>query len=232
MSTRPILGDIKTITIKKDSNNDVYVYFSCANVPLPEYKPFVKDAVGIDVGISSFLTDSEGNKIDNPKLYRQSERKLRAKQRKMSRRKKGSSGRNKARKLVAKQYRKASNQRRDFLFKTAVGYIQDYALIAIEKLNISNMVKNHCLAKSISDAGWYNFKQILLHKAEEAGRVIVEVNPKNTSQNCSGCGVKVEKDLSVRAHECGNCGLRMDRDHNAALNILKSAVGQTACVLT
>jgi putative transposase len=230
--SRPIEGDIKTITIKKDSCGDWFVSFSCKDVASPEYKPFEKDAVGLDVGISSFLTDSEGNQVDNPKFFRSAEVKLRKKQRKLSRRKKGSVNRNKAKKLAAKQHRKVKRQRLDFLFKTAKKYVEKYALIAIEKLKISSMLKNNTLAKSISDASWSKFKEILIFKAEEAGRLVELVNPAYTSQDCSGCGKRVKKELSERTHDCKSCGLILDRDHNAAINILKSAVGQIACKLT
>lgn len=229
--SREILGDIKTVTIKKCIDG-WHVLLSCDNVEKPKYTQFKKDAVGLDVGISSFVTDSEGNKVNNPSFFKKSQSKLRKKQRKLSRRKKGSNQRNKARIQVAKSHQKIQRQRNDFIFKTVKNYVKEYGLIAIEKLKIKNMVKNHCLAKSILDADWYKFKQILIFKAEEAGRQLVEVKPHGTSQNCSSCGVKVEKDLTVRVHECDNCGLRIDRDHNAAINILKSAVGQTACVLT
>lgn len=229
--SREIEGDIKTVTVKRCVDG-WYVLFSCDNVPLPEYKPFEKDDVGIDVGISSFLTDSEGNKVKSPNYFRNSESLLRKKQRKLARRKKGSERRKAARKLVAKQHQKVQRQRKDFLFKTAKQYIDKYGVIVIEKLKIKNMVRNHCLAKSISDAGWGIFKEVLRFKAEEAGRVVIEVNPQYTSQDCSRCGNRVQKDLSVRVHECSECGLVIDRDHNAAINIKNSAVGQTVCALT
>lgn len=230
--SREILGDIKQITIKRDSCGDWFVFFSCDNVPKPEYVDFQSDYVGLDVGISSFLTDSEGNKVTNPRFFVSTQKKLKTKQRKLSRRKKGSASRAKTRRQVAKQHRKIHRQRLDFLFKTARIYVEKHGLIAVENLKISNMVKNHNLAKHIQDAGWYNFKQILKHKCDEFQRLFVEVNPKNTSQMCSGCDSIVKKELSVRIHDCSNCGLKLDRDHNAAINILKSAVGQTVKALT
>ena len=230
--SREILGDIKQITIKRDSCGDWFVFFSCDNVPKPEYVDFEKDFIGLDVGISSFLTDSEGNKINNPRFFVNAQKKLRTKQRKLSRRKKCSTCRAKARRQVAKQHRKIHRQRLDFLFKTAKTYVEKHGLIAVENLKVSNMVKNHNLAKHINDAGWGKFKQILKFKCEEFERLFVEVNPKNTSQKCSGCDSIVKKDLSVRIHDCLNCGLKLDRDHNAAINILQSAVGQTVKALT
>lgn len=228
--SRDIQGDIKTVTVKQCVDG-WYVVFSCDNVPLPGYTPFEKDAVGLDVGISSFVTDSEGNKVDNPKYFRNAEKTLRIKQRKLSRIKKGSNRRKSARTLVAKQHQKTQRQRNDFIFKTANHYIKEYGLIVIEKLKIKNMVKNHCLAKSISDSGWGIFKEVLRFKAEEAGRVVVEVNPQYTSQDCSNCGDRVKKELSERIHSCTQCGLVLDRDHNAAINILNRA-GQTLKALT
>jgi len=230
--SREILGDIKQITIKRDNCGDWFVFFSCDNVPKPEYVDFEKDYVGLDVGISSFLTDSEGNKVANPRFFVNSQKKLRIKQRKLSRRKKGSACRSKAKRQITKQHRKIARQRLDFLFKTARIYVEKHDLIAVENLKVSNMVKNHNLAKHINDAGWYTFKQILKFKCEEFERLFVEVNPKNTSQMCSGCDNIVKKDLSVRVHNCQNCGLRLDRDHNAAINILKGALGQSVRALT
>ena len=230
--SREILGDIKQITIKRDGCGDWFVFFSCDNVPKPEYVDFEKDFVGLDVGISSFLTDSEGNKVTNPRFFINAEKKLRVKQRRLARKKRGSTCRSKAKKQVAKQHRKIARQRLDFLFKTARIYVEKHDLIAVENLKVSNMVKNHNLAKHINDAGWYNFKQILKFKCYEFERLFVEVNPKNTSQKCSGCDSIVKKDLSVRIHDCSNCGLKLDRDHNAAINILKRAVGQTVKALT
>lgn len=228
--SRPIEGDIKQITVKRDSCGDWFVFFSCDNVPLPEYQTFEKDAIGIDVGIESFLTDSDGNKVENPRFFKNAEKSLRKKQRRLARRKKGSSNRNKARKLVAKQHRKIARQRLDFHFKTARDYVEKHAIVAVEKLNVAKMAQSD-FAKSINDVGWSQFKQILKFKCEQLGRMFVEVDPKITSQKCSGCGEIVRKDLSVRVHEC-SCGLVMDRDENAARNILASAVGQTACALT
>ena len=225
--SREIQGDIKQITIKRDSCGDWFVFFSCDNVPKPEYKAFKKDTIGIDVGISSFLTDSEGNKVDNPQFFVNSQKILKKKQRKLSRRKKGSARRNKARKLVAKQHRKIARQRLDFHFKTAKTYVDKHGLVAVEKLNVSSMIKDNDLAKSISDAGWFGFKEILKFKCEEQERVFIEVNPAYTSQDCSKCRKRVKKDLSERIHDCKSCGLVLDRDHNAAINVLKSAVGQT-----
>jgi len=222
--SRPIEGDIKTVTIRRTSIGKWYVCFSCNNVP--EKKLSKSDAtIGIDVGIKSFLVDSEGHKVDNPKYFRQAEDILRRKQRLLSRRVKGSNRRNKARILVAKAHETIVNQRRDFLHKTANYYIANYGSIFIEDLKINNMVRNRHLSKSISDSSWGLFFSFLEYKAAEASRQLIKVPPYNTSQICSGCGEKVPKTLAVRVHACPHCGLVMDRDENAARNI--SAVGQT-----
>jgi len=227
--SRPIEGDIKTITIRRVPTGKWYACFSCNNVPEKKLKKS-KTTIGIDVGIKSFSVDSEGNKVANPHYFRESEKLLRRRQRTLSRRVKGSERRSKARLLVAKAHEKVSDQRRDFLHKVANKYIADYGLIFVEDLNIQGMVKNRHLSKSISDSSWGMFFELLAYKAEEAGRQVMKVPAYNTSQICSGCGEKVPKSLAVRIHACPFCGLVMDRDENAARNI--SAVGQTAQAIT
>ncbi len=192
-------------------------------------------SIGIDVGLKSLITLSDGQQIEPPKLLRRSENKLAKQQRCLSQKKKGSNNRNKQRIKVAKLHRKIRNQRQDFAHKVSRELVNAYDLIVFEKLQIQNMVKNHHLAKSISDAGWYQLIQFTKHKAEYAGKVVELVDPKNTTQNCSNCGNKVPKSLSVRTHKCPYCDLEMDRDVNAAINILNlSTVGTTdrACGLT
>ena len=218
--SRPVEGAIKTVTIRRAAGGSWYVCFSCDDVP-EKGLPASDAQVGIDVGISSFLVDSEGRSVDNPMHLAGSLKKLARRQRSLSRKKKGSSHRIKARVRVAKTHEKVSNQRLDFLHKTANYYVRNYGTVFIEDLKIRNMVKNRHLSKSISDAGWGTLFELLSYKAEEAGRLIVRVAPHGTSQNCSGCGVKVPKDLSVRVHKCDACGLVMDRDLNAAINILR-----------
>ncbi len=216
--SRPIAGDIKTLTVIRSSSG-WFVSFSCDNVPVKEYITPPRYEVGIDLGIKSFCVDSGGNETDNPKFLVKSLQELRIKQRALSRKKKGSNRRIKAKKQVAKVHSKISNQRKDFLHKLANFYIALYSVIYTEDLNIKGMVKNHHLAKSISDASWGMFFSMLSYKAEEAGRLVLKINPRNTSQICSNCGEIVPKKLSVRTHSCPHCGLIMDRDLNAAINI-------------
>ncbi len=216
--SRPIEGDIKTVTIRRTSSGKWFVCFSCNNVPIKEI-PETTAEVGIDVGIKEFCVDSTGESIANPKFFRQSEKILRRRQRAIARKVRGSRRRGKAKILVAKAHEKISNQRKDFLHKVANFYIGAYQTIYVEALNIKGMVKNRHLSKSIADASWGKFFEYLVYKAEWADRKVIKVNPRNTSQLCSQCGEKVPKKLSVRVHACPFCGLVMDRDHNAAINI-------------
>lgn len=227
--SRPIEGRIKTVTVKRTTTGKWFVSFFCDNVPA-KVLPRSSAAVGIDVGLQHFLTDSNGDKVKNPRFFHQSERELRRRQRRLSRRKRGSNRRRRARLLVAKAHEKVVNQRQDFLHKLANLYVQSYGTICVEDLKISKMVRDKRFSKGISDVGWGLFVQLLTYKAEEAGRQLVRVDPHNTSRACSGCGALVDKDLSVRIHKCPCCGLVLCRDHNAALNILRA--GQARQSLT
>ena len=215
---RPLEGKCKTLTVQRDAIGKWYACFSCEVEP--KLLPDTEKAVGIDVGLESFATLSNGEKVNNPRFFRQEEKKLAKAQRKLSKAEKGTPERAKRRKVVAYTYQRIANRRKDFAHKLSRQLVNEYGLIAFEKLNTNGMLKNHCLAKSISDAAWNQLIQFATYKAEEAGRVVVLVNPRNTSKMCSRCGVLVEKDLSVRVHKCPTCGLEMDRDENAAINIL------------
>ncbi len=225
---REIEGKIKTCTIKKEIDQ-WYVSFSC-EIETPIIPVEIKIEIGIDVGLSSLITLSNGRQIEPPELLRESEDKLTQQQKRLSRKKLISKNRNKQRIKVAKVHRKIKNQRTDFAHKTSRKLVDTYDRIVFEDLQIKNMMQNHHLAKSISDAGWYQLISLTKSKAEYAGKVVELVNARNTSQNCSGCGNPVPKDLSVRTHSCPFCGLILDRDHNAAINILNrsnSTVGTT-----
>jgi IS605 OrfB family transposase len=191
----------------------------------PEPLPPTGKAVGVDMGLESFATLSDGTRIPNPRLYHAAERKLKRAQRRISRRVKGSNRRRKARELLAKAHLKIQRARLDFAHKTAHAFVTKYDQIVVEKLNIKGMVRNHPLAKSISDAGWGLFVNVLRAKAASAGRVVLEVNPADTSQTCAQCGEHVPKRLAVRWHSCPYCGCELHRDHNAALNILQKGGG-------
>ncbi|MEA5520934.1 transposase [Limnoraphis robusta] len=179
--------------------------------------------IGLDVGLKEFYTDSNGNTELNPRFYRKNEKRLKLYQRRVSRKNIGSANRLKAIKRLGKAHLKISRQRVEHAKRLARCVIQSNDLVAYEDLRIKNLVKNHCLAKSINDAGWYQFRKWLEYFGSKFGRVTVAVNPAYTSQTCSNCGAIVKKSLSTRTHIC-QCGCELDRDHNAAINILNSAL--------
>ncbi len=217
--SRPIEGTPKTVTVSREADG-YYACFSCADIPVEPLPPTGQET-GIDVGLVSFATLSNGTMIHNPRWYRKAERRLKTAQRCVSRRKKGSHRRRKAVTLLARAHPKVKRQRADFHHKEALKLVQTNDTIYLEDLQVANLVRNHRLAKSISDASWAQFRAILEAKAACAGRRVVAVPPAYTSQNCSGCGARVLKSLSVRTHICPNplCGLVLDRDENAARNI-------------
>ena len=184
-------------------------------------------AVGIDVGLKAFYTDSEGHTVDNPRYLRKAEKRLKRLHRHLSRKHKKSHNRQKARKQLAKAYLKVQRQREDFARKQANALVTSHDLIAYEHLQIANMVKNHKLAKSIHDAAWGQFIGWMKYYAQIHGIEVVAVAPQFTSQDCSGCGERVWKTLSTRTHSCLKCGLVLDRDENAAVNILHKAAERT-----
>ncbi len=177
-------------------------------------------AVGIDLGVSHFYTDSAGATVENPRHPQRSEKALKRLQRRVSAKVKGSNNRAKARGRLGRKHLKVRRQRRDFAVKTARALVMSHDVIAYEDLRVSNMVQNRRLAKSISDAGWRSFVTWLDYLAHVYGKVVVAVPPAYTSQDCSGCGARVKKTLSERTHVCPHCTTVLDRDHNAARNIL------------
>jgi putative transposase len=213
---RVLEGEINTVTIKRDCDKWYVVFSDTVEI---ELLPVSDKVVGIDVGLESFAVTSDGEYIENPRYLREAEAILRVSQRSVSRKKKGGNNRRKAVKLLAKKHLKVKRQRADFAHKVADNLVKNYGRIAVEDLRIKNMVRNHHLARSISDVGWGQFVSILSYKAEYAGREFVQVNPNGTSQICSGCGATVKKSLSTRIHNCPACGLSLNRDFNAALNI-------------
>jgi putative transposase len=215
--SRPLEGTPKTVTLSKEADG-WYAVLSCADVPI-RLLPATGRETGVDVGLKVFLITAEGEVVANPHLHRRGEKKLAKAQRRVSRRKKGSHRRRKAVGVLAKAHRSVKRQRADFHHKTALALLQTNDTIYHEDLQTANMLKNHHLAKSISDAGWGQFLSILAAKAAYAGRRVVAVPPAYTSQTCSGCGVIVSKGLSVRWHSCPDCGTSLHRDHNAARNI-------------
>jgi putative transposase len=179
--------------------------------------------LGIDMGLKEFLTDSEGNTVANPRHLRKAEKQIKRLHRRLSRTQKKSANRKKARRKLARAYLQVQRQREDFARKTASTLITSSDVIAYEHLQIANLVKNHRLAKSISDAAWGRFLRWLTYYGQVYGVPVIPVEPAFTSQDCSSCGRRVQKSLSVRTHVCPGCGLALDRDHNAARNILAKA---------
>ncbi len=171
--------------------------------------------------MESFATLSNGEKIPNPKFFREEEHELARVQRRISKAAIGSPERKKARKVVERIHERIANRRTDFTNQISRDLVDRFGVIVFEDLNIKNMLKNHCLAKSISDVAWGMLVTATESKAAYAGSKVVLVDPRKTSQMCSRCGLVVKKDLSDRVHNCPECGLSMDRDFNAAINILR-----------
>jgi putative transposase len=216
------VDQIKRVRLVKRADG-YYVQF-CVSVDRSETTEPTGNAIGLDVGLKEFYTDSEGVMVENPRFLRKSEKTLKRSQRRISKKVKGSKNRGKARAILGKRHLKISRQRKDHAIKLARCVIQSNDLVVYEDLRIKNMVKNHCLAKSINDASWYQFRVFLEYFGKVFGKITIAVNPQYTSQECSGCGVMVKKSLSVRTHTC-QCGCVLDRDHNAARNILSRGLG-------
>ncbi|HEU4783991.1 MAG TPA: transposase, partial [Ktedonobacterales bacterium] len=230
---RPLEGAPVTAHLVLRADGHWYALIVCETTPADAFgethpmqtkSECAHPAIGLDVGLKVFLADSEGGLVENPRHYRCGQKRLAHAQRTVCRRKKGSRRRRKANREVALKHLKVARQRRDFHFKTANRYATWYNRICVEDLNISGMVRNHHLAKSIHDASWSTFLDILTDKAERAGHVVIRVPARFTTQKCSRCGEYVQKSLSVRTHVCPTCGLVEDRDVNAAKNIVQAGV--------
>ncbi|HEY4034325.1 MAG TPA: transposase [Ktedonobacteraceae bacterium] len=242
---RPLEGKVKTATIKHEGDY-WYIVFTCeveARVKLS----YTDLPIGIDMGLKHFMTDSNGDVVDNPKFFRKSHGRLKKKQQRLSKRRNKSNHRKKAAQLVGKAHKKVRNQRRDFHHKDSRILVETFETIVFEDLSMHNMVRKPKakqdenrkylpngaaakggLNKSILDAGWGSFIELVKHKAEWAGVTVYEVDPSKTSQICSACHKEGEhKDLSVRTHVCEHCGVVLDRDHNAAVNILDRGLGRS-----
>lgn len=215
---------IKQVIIKRQNNKWFAVF--CVDVKNNQTKKIYDEtnSVGLDVGIKSFVVLSNGDEIANPHYLRKAEKRLKRYQKKYSKSKQKSKNNQKRLKKLQALHTKVANQRRDFLHQLTTILAKQYAFLAMEDLKIRNMVKNKRLAKSIHDAGWGQFKTLLTYKCERYGATLECVDPKWTTQDCSTCGTRVKKSLSVRTHICSKCGLILDRDHNAAINILKRAM--------
>ena len=223
------LTQIKRVRLVRRADG-YYVQF-CVSVDRTESIEMTGKAIGLDVGLKEFYTDSNGGVISNPYFLRQGEARLKRAQRLVIRKTKGSLNRRKARVLLGKRHLKISRQRKDHAIKLARCVITSNDVVVYEDLRVSNMVKNHCLAKSISDASWSQFRVFLEYFGKVFGRITIAVNPAYTSQECSSCGEIFKKSLSTRTHTC-QCGCVMDRDHNAAINILNRGISTTGHVGT
>jgi len=228
--SKQVEGRIISATVSQNPSGKYFVSVCCTDV---EIEPFEKTGAvtGIDVGIKDFAVLSDGDKIENNKYLRKSEKKLIREQRKLSRKPKGSQNRNKTRIKVARIHEKISNQRNDFLHNLTTDLVKNYDVISVESLKIKNMVKNRKLAKSISDVSWGEFVRQLEYKCEWYGKTLVKIPTFfASSQTCHVCGFQnvAVKDLAVRSWICPNCGANHDRDVNAAVNILKKGIEQLA----
>ncbi len=235
--SRPVEGTIKTVAVSKEADG-WYVCFSCADVPARPLPPTGRET-GIDVGLKVFLVTADGLSVENPRHHRKAEKALKKAQKRVSGRKKGSKRRAKAAAQCARKHQHVRRQRADFHHKTALALARVYDAIYVEAIQPANLsrrpdpkpdgnggyeqngaARKAGLNKSVQDAGWRQFLSILAYKAACAGKRVEAVPPAYTSQDCSGCGARIRKGLSVRTHACTNCGLILDRDENAARNIL------------
>jgi putative transposase len=220
---RPVEGVVKTLTVTRSRAGRWYAVFVCE----VDAKPILNrlPAVGVDLGLNNLVALSDGTVFEAPRSYRGAEVRLRRVQRSLSRKRRGSRNGEKARLRVASVCEKVAYQRRDYAYKTARMIVNRYVRVFVEDLKICNMMRNRHLSKSIADAGWGVLRDALIYMARLSEGVMAFVDPRGTSQICSGCGGRVEKSLSVRVHRCPECGLVLDRDVNAARNILKRGLG-------
>jgi len=218
---RPVEGQIKTVSLKRSRTDKWYVTFSVAIAP--KRLPPRSHVVGVDMGLESFLTTSDGEKVSNPRFFRRDEADLKRVQKLKDAAKnaqKWDENRHR-KKALARIHERIRFRREDFAHQISRRLIDTFQILAFEDLEPQQMGRSRGMRKSIADAAWTQLIQYTSNKAEEAGRTVVLVNPRNTSKMCSRCGFLVEKDLSVRLHDCPDCGLVLDRDQNAAINILR-----------
>jgi putative transposase len=221
----PEHADIRSCVFRQDGSG----WFVCLQIaiPTPE-KRAIKSVIGVDLGLEVFAHCSDNVEIPNPRIARRAEKELRRRQRALSRCQRGSHRRHKVRAQVAKVHRKITNTRNSWLHKESAKLVKRADLIIVEDLQVANMIRHPTLARSIADASWSRFVSMLSYKVEQTGGHLLRVDPRNTSQECSGCHELVPKSLAVRTHKCPSCGLVINRDYNASLNILRAGVGAGA----
>jgi putative transposase len=221
----PDSADIRSCVFRRDSRGwHVGLQIAVAEAQ----KRSVASAIGVDLGLKVFAYCSDNVIIPNPRFAQRAEKELRRRQRALSRCKRGSHRRHKVRAQVARLHRKIADTRNSWLHQRSAELVRRADLIAVEDLKVSKLVRHPTLARSISDASWSRFVSMLDYKAAKAGGHLIRVDPRNTSQKCSGCGELVPKLLAVRTHACPTCGLNIDRDHNASLNIFRAGIGAGA----
>jgi putative transposase len=218
-------ADIRSCVFRRDGSG----WFICLQIKIEvAEKRSVASAVGVDLGLKVFAWCSDNVVIPNPRIARRAEKELRRRQRALARCKRGSLRRHKVRAQVARLHRKIADTRNTWLHQKSAELVKRADVIVVEDLNVSNMLRHPTLARSIADASWSRFVSMLAYKAEKAGGHLIRVDPRNTSQECSGCHELVPKLLAVRTHACPSCGLHIPRDYNSSLNILRAGIGAGA----
>jgi putative transposase len=209
--------NVKQVIVCRQASTNWYAIVTC-EIFTPIFR-FVdpRSAVGIDLGITKFIHDSENREIEHPSFLTKQIKPLRRAHRRLSRRKRGSNNYGKAKNMLAKLYSRIHNQRNNFLHEHSTMYSRRHDIIFLERLQTLNLVKNHRISRYVFDSGWRTFKSMLEYKS----KMVIEVEPAYTSIDCSTCGSRVPKSLAVRRHRCDKCGLTIDRDYNASMNILK-----------
>ncbi|MCG2782949.1 MAG: transposase [Candidatus Altiarchaeales archaeon] len=225
---RKVEGKIKQVFVKRTPSGKWFAILSVETKP--KKLGTTGKAIGLDLNIDNYLTDSNGERIEHPHILLKLEEKLKREQRKLSRKNKDSRNRVKQMLKLTRIHERITDKRRDFLHKLSHYYVNSHDIIGVEDLTVRKMMESSYNAKNTADSSWSTFIQMLSYKAEGAGRVLVKVYPKNTTQNCSRCGNRVYKQVWVRTHRCPACGLVMDRDHNAAINILNKALKEVGSV--
>jgi putative transposase len=221
-----VQGCIKAILIKREGNQ----WFSIVQVDQePEPLPGTGRSVGLDVGLKSFVIDTDGNSVENPRFAEKAATKVKTIQRRLSRAEIGSNNRRKLKDKLDNAHERINNQRNDFLHKLSRSYVNNYDIICVEDLDVKGLKEkgqNKGMHRNIHDASWSKFIFMLSYKAESAGRKLIKVDPRNTTQRCSNCGSFVKKELSDRIHECPYCGFTCNRDYNASRNVLIAGMEQ------